>query len=61
MIKTERIKLHKEWKTVKQIDVNEKLEKDLEDILSKLISGGQDNKNGEYKTTRRSIFRKKKD
>lgn len=58
MIKTEKVNLHKDWKVVKQIDVNKKLEKELEDILGKLVTVGSDSTNGKYKSTIRSIFQK---
>ncbi|MHA1200448.1 MAG: hypothetical protein ACTSQF_14085 [Candidatus Heimdallarchaeaceae archaeon] len=60
MIKTEKINLHKDWKVVKQIDVNKKLEKDLEEILGKLVTVGSDSNDGEYRTTIRSVFKKNK-
>ncbi len=59
MIKNEEINLHKDWKIVKQIELNKKLERKLEEILEKRVDTDSENEIGGYKPTRRSIFRKR--
>jgi hypothetical protein len=58
MIETSNIKVHKDWKIVKKIRINKKLEKEIEEILDKHVCGKDENRNNSYPSERKTIFRK---
>ena len=60
MIKSSNINLYKDWKIVKKIEINRKLEREIEAILSKRISVKSENKNSSYQKKGKSIFRKER-
>jgi len=57
MIESKKIDLHKDWKIVKEIELDKKLEEELENILSRRMMSSND-KEGAYRTKRKSIIRK---
>ncbi len=60
MIKSSNIYLYKDWKIVKKIEINRKLEREIEAILSKSISVKSENKNSSYQKKGKLIFRKER-
>ena len=60
MMKTKKIKTHKDRKNVKEIEIKKKLEREIEEILGKQITVKDDSRNGIYETKRNSIIRKDK-
>ena len=58
MIKSDNINIYKDWKIVKKIEINKKLEKEIEEILGKHVCGKDENRNSSYPSERKSIFRK---
>lgn len=60
MIKPNNINIYKDWKIVKKIEINRKLEREIGAILGKRISVKNENKNSSYPKRRKSIFRKDK-
>jgi len=60
MIKSSNINIYKDWKIVKKIAINRKLEREIEAILGKRIPEKSENKNSSYQSERKSIFCKDK-
>lgn len=58
MVKTINMKTRKVQKNVKEIDIKKKLEREIEDILSKQVTIKNESKNRSYPIKRNSIFRK---
>ncbi len=55
MISSENSKKNRNWKTVKKLKIQKKLESELEEIVGKQISLSNGKKNNGYPTERRSI------
>lgn len=58
MIKSDNINIHKDWKTVKKIEINRKLEREIDAIIGKRIYVKSRNNSSNYQKKRKSIFRK---
>lgn len=56
MIKSNNI--NKDWKIVKKIEINRKLEREIDAILGKRINLKSGNNGSSYQKKRKSIFRK---
>jgi len=58
MIKSDNINIYKDWKIVKKIEINRKLEREIDAILGKRIHLKSKNHDSSYQKKRKSIFRK---
>lgn len=60
MIKPESIKIHRDWKIVKKLEIENELEREIEKILGQQLFGKKEKKQDGYQTKRRPIFQKNK-
>ncbi|MHA1217965.1 MAG: hypothetical protein ACTSSN_04860 [Candidatus Heimdallarchaeaceae archaeon] len=60
MIKSDNINIYKDWKIVKKIEINRKLEREIDAIIGKRIYVKSENNSSSYQKKRKSIFRKDK-
>lgn len=60
MIKSNNINIYKDWKIVKKVEIDRKLEREIDAIVGKWISVKSENKSSSYQKKRKSIFRKDK-
>jgi hypothetical protein len=60
MISSDNTKVHKDWKIVKKVEIEEELERELEDILGKQLFKTNEIKKNNYPAERKTIFRKSK-
>ena len=60
MIKTDKTKIHKDWKVVNKIGIEKELRKELEDLLGRRLTKDDFDNERAYKNSRRSITKKKK-
>ncbi len=58
MIKSDNINIYKDWKIVKKIEINRKLEREIDTIIGKRIYAKSRNNASSYQKKRKSIFRK---
>ncbi len=59
MISSNNTRIHKDWKIVRKLEIEEELQSELEGILSKQIFDRiEEDQSSYYKGKRKSIFRK---
>ncbi len=60
MIKSEKVNVHRDWKIVRKLEIENELEREIEKILGQQLFGKKEKKQDGYQTKRRSIFQKNK-